>query len=220
MEKYFLFLKKQFSFKGRFNKMQYLISILITAIFSFVLNLVIILSFEDSDIYQKPSSLVYAEKKNDIASNKYYDHCFFYDTNDPEEIQINERLKRDMERRETIYNQEFWKYDDNKDILILFFIIVLNIPVALFLIASGTKRSHDIGDSGILQIALPIYIWVLLFKNSEKSDNLYGEYIFSDIKVMDNKNNIETMVSDICPQCKNPNTNRSTTCEWCGNQIS
>ena len=218
MEKYFLFLKKPFSFKGRFNKMQYLISILITAIFSFVLTLVIILLFQDSDIYQKPSSLVYAGKKFDIASNKYYDHNN-YDTNDPEEIQINERLERDMERTETIYNQELWKYHDNKDILILFFIIVLNIPVALFLIASGTKRSHDIGNSGILQIALPIYIWVLLFKNSVKADNLYGTYLLSDINIRDNQNNIETLVSEICPHCKNPNTKRIRLCEWCGNQI-
>ena len=161
MDKYFLFLKKPFSFKGRLNKMQYLISILITAIFSFVLTLVIILLFNDSDIYQKPSSLVYARKKFDIAIDKYYDHNYYY-TNDPEEIQINERLERDMERTETIYNQELWKYHDNKNILILFFIIVLNIPVALFLIASGTKRSHDTGDSGILQIILPIYIFILM----------------------------------------------------------
>ena len=26
-------------------------------------------------------------------------------------------------------------------------------------------------------------------------------------------------ILEICPHCKNPNTNRSTTCEWCGNQI-
>jgi uncharacterized membrane protein YhaH (DUF805 family) len=218
MEKYFLFLKKPFSFKGRFNKMQYLISLLITLIFSFILTVIVISLFEEGGIYPEPSSLVYARKKCEIASNKYYEH-WNYDTNDPEEIQINERLKRDEERTATIYFQEEWKYRDNEYILILFFIIVLNIPVALFLIASGTKRSHDIGDSGILQIALPIYIWVLLFKNSVKSENLYGAYIFSDIKISDNKNKIETMVSDNCPNCKNPNTQNLKICEWCGNQI-
>jgi hypothetical protein len=31
--------------------------------------------------------------------------------------------------------------------------------------------------------------------------------------------NIDELISEICPHCKNPNTNRSTTCEWCGNQI-
>ena len=219
MDKYFLFLKKPFSFKGRLNKMQYLISILITAIFSFVLTLVIILLFNDSDIYQKPSSLVYARKKFDIAIDKYYDHNYYY-TNDPEEIQINERLERDMERTETIYIQELWKYHDNKNILILFFIIVLNIPVALFLIASGTKRSHDTGDSGILQIILPIYIFILMLKKSEKKDNIYGLYILPEIKAEKNKTNNENLIPQVCPNCKNPNTNLSTTCEWCGNQIA
>ncbi len=26
-------------------------------------------------------------------------------------------------------------------------------------------------------------------------------------------------VPDVCPQCKNSNTQKSSTCEWCGNQI-
>jgi uncharacterized membrane protein YhaH (DUF805 family) len=150
MEKYFLFLKKPFSFKGRFNKMQYLISLFITILFFFI----------------------------------------------------------------SIFVSELLGFGLNAIMLVL-----ILIPHALFLIASGTKRSHDIGDSGILQIALPIYIWILLFKNSEKVDNIYGAYIFSEIKVRDNKNNIETLVSEICPNCKNPNTQNLRICEWCGNQI-
>ena len=97
--------------------------------------------------------------------------------------------------------------------------VPISMTLALFLIASGTKRSHDIGDSGMLQIALPFYIWVLLFKNSEKSDNIYGAYILSDINTIDNPNKIETLVSEICPNCKNPNTHNLKICEWCGNQI-
>lgn len=31
----------------------------------------------------------------------------------------------------------------------------------------------------------------------------------------DSSTNLES-----CPQCKNPNTNRSNFCEWCGNQIA
>jgi hypothetical protein len=31
--------------------------------------------------------------------------------------------------------------------------------------------------------------------------------------------NVVELISEICPHCKNPNANRSTTCEWCGNQI-
>lgn len=152
MEKYFLFLKKPFSFKGRFNKMQYLISILITAILDCIFFVVV-----------------------DELTHSY------------SELEL--------------------------------YLTILNIPLALFLIASGTKRSHDIGDSGILQITLPIYIWILLFKNSEKADNIYGAYIFSDIKISDNQNNIETLFSEICPNCKNPNTQNLKICEWCGNQI-
>ncbi len=147
MEKYFLFLKKPFSFKGRFNKMQYLISILITAILDCIFFVVV-----------------------DELTHSY------------SELEL--------------------------------YLTILNIPLALFLIASGTKRSHDIGDSGILQITLPIYIWILLFKNSEKADNIYGAYIFSDIKISDNQNNIETLFSEICPNCKNPNTQNFKICEW------
>jgi hypothetical protein len=199
--------------------MQYLISILITAIFSFISILIIILLFDELDVYQKPTSLIFAEQELKVTYDKYSDQYIDY-TILPEEIKKNERLDRDKETAETIFGQEKMSYRNNQDFLTGLFLIILNIPLALFLIASGTKRSHDIGDSGILQIALPIYIWILLFKNSEKADNIYGEYIFSDIKISDNKNNIETMVSDICPQCKNPNTNLSTTCEWCGNQIA
>ena len=130
-----------------------------------------------------------------------------------------EKTKRDISTKTSIVMLEQMNYCDNKDYLVILFCIILNIPSALFLIASGTKRSHDIGDSGMLQIALPFYIWVLLFKNSEKSDNIYGAYILSDINTIDNPNKIETLVSEICPNCKNPNTHNLKICEWCGNQI-
>ena len=32
--------------------------------------------------------------------------------------------------------------------------------------------------------------------------------------------NTQVIIPDTCPHCKNPNTNRSTNCEWCGNQIA
>ena len=218
MEKYFLFLKKPFIFKGRFNKIQYLISLLITLIFSFVLTLVVILSFQKGVVYQEPTSLIFAETEMQAAKYEYYNHNYNPDL--PDEINKNERLKRDKNTAQDIFYQEKRSYRNNQDFLTGLFLIILNIPLALFLIASGTKRSHDIGDSGILQIALPIYIWVLLFKNSVKADNLYGTYLLSDINIRDNQNNIETLVSEICPNCKNPNTQNLKICEWCGNQIA
>ena len=40
------------------------------------------------------------------------------------------------------------------------------------------------------------------------------------IQLNDTNSNIKNIViPDICPNCKSPNANRSTTCEWCGNQI-
>jgi hypothetical protein len=42
-------------------------------------------------------------------------------------------------------------------------------------------------------------------------------------KMAENKNFLnnekKTAISETCPQCKNPNTNRLRSCEWCGNQI-
>jgi hypothetical protein len=42
----------------------------------------------------------------------------------------------------------------------------------------------------------------------------------------DNRNNTSQFntenkipIPDICPHCKNPNTTRLRSCEWCGNQI-
>ncbi len=31
--------------------------------------------------------------------------------------------------------------------------------------------------------------------------------------------NIDELIPDHCPQCKNPNTKKIRLCEWCGNQI-
>ena len=219
MEKYFLFLKKPFSFHGRFNKIQYLKIFFFTVIISFISIGGVILLFDEGGVYQKPYYLISAEKKMYVAEDKFSDQFnrnAFY----PEEFRKNQVLERDLEKAETTFYRELKDFHDNIYFYKILFIIILNTPLALLLIASGTKRSHDIGDSGILQIALPVYIWILLFKNSEQADNIHGAYIFSDIKISDNKNNIETMISDICPHCKNPNTNRSTTCEWCGNQIA
>ena len=208
MDKYIYFLKKPFSFRGRITRLEYLISILITPIFSIIAGLIMGLFFYGLEVYPKPSSLILAEKEYQVAEVKHY---AYYD---------NEELALRYDEA----SSHFWNLDDsyrnNLNYFTIIFFIILNIPIVLFLIASGTKRSHDTGDSGILQIILPIYIFILMLKKSEKKDNIYGLYIMPEIKAEKNKTNNENLIPQVCPNCKNPNTNRSTICEWCGNQIA
>ncbi len=206
MEKYFLFLKKPFSFQGRFNRIQYCISILLSLFISLIL--VIILAIIVNN-FPKPSSLEAAESSLEAARDLYY-------SNGTDNAQYNEKH---FERCGQYVRDEEEKYRDNKEIFVVIYILITSIPVLLFLVASGTKRSHDIGDSGKLQLVLPFYIWVLIFKNSEKSNNLYGEYIVPDKVKKENDDNLDILVAEFCPQCKNPNTQKLKICEWCGGQI-
>ena len=207
MDKYIYFLKKPFSFRGRITRLEYLISILITPIFSLIAGLIMALFFHVLEVYPKPSSLILAEQEYQVANDKYM-------ASYGEELAL----------RYSEASSHFWNLDssyrNNLSYFSLIFFIILNIPIVLFLIASGTKRSHDTGDSGILQIILPIYIFILMLKKSEKKDNIYGLYIMPEIKAEKNKTNNENLIPQVCPNCKNPNTNRSTICEWCGNQIA
>lgn len=54
-------------------------------------------------------------------------------------------------------------------ILSIFFI-----PILWFLYAQGTKRSHDIGNSGWFQL-IPFYVFWLLLQSGEVGPNKYGE---------------------------------------------
>jgi uncharacterized membrane protein YhaH (DUF805 family) len=56
---------------------------------------------------------------------------------------------------------------------------LLSLPSFYFLFAEGSKRCHDFGVSGWLQlitIAVPIFIFILIFIPRKKYDNEYGEY--------------------------------------------
>jgi uncharacterized membrane protein YhaH (DUF805 family) len=108
-----------------------------------------------------------------------------------------------------------WYHDDIPDIIIA---SIFLIPHFWYLFASGTKRLHDVGLSGWLQLIYPISIFIILFKKGQDIDNQYGESLFSDHSNSLSKTNI-TEVPNICPQCKNPNTAMLSSCEWCGNQI-
>jgi uncharacterized membrane protein YhaH (DUF805 family) len=215
MDKYIYFLKKPFSFRGRITRLEYLISILITPIFSLIAILIVLLFFNGLEVYPKPSSLILAEKEYQVAEVANDKNNALFDVGGYKEEISTEYVEAQLHLQNEHSNHEF-----NKSDLSILFWIILNIPIALFLIASGTKRSHDTGDSGILQIILPIYIFILILKKSEKKDNIYGLYILPEIKAEKNKTNNENLIPEVCPNCKNPNTNRSTICEWCGNQIA
>ena len=51
--------------------------------------------------------------------------------------------------------------------------ILLFIPMFWFILAQGTKRCHDLGNSGWFQL-IPFYIFWMLFAKSNCGDNKYG----------------------------------------------
>lgn len=61
--------------------------------------------------------------------------------------------------------------DNTPQGLLLYYIIY--IPLIWIFIAQGARRSHDIGDSGFLQL-LPWHYLFLLFKEGVKTTNEYG----------------------------------------------
>lgn len=68
-------------------------------------------------------------------------------------------------------------------IIISIFVMALNVPVVTmiycpltlwFIFAQGSKRSHDIGDSGWYQL-IPLYVLMLMFKEGDIGANEFGE---------------------------------------------
>jgi uncharacterized membrane protein YhaH (DUF805 family) len=58
-------------------------------------------------------------------------------------------------------------------------LVFMSLPCLYFLLAEGSKRCHDFGVSGWLQlltIVVPIFIFILIFIPRKKFDNEYGEY--------------------------------------------
>lgn len=62
--------------------------------------------------------------------------------------------------------------DDSLQGFIIYFAFF--IPLICIFFAQGSKRSHDIGDSGFCQI-LPWHYLSLLFKEGNKGTNEYGK---------------------------------------------
>jgi len=53
------------------------------------------------------------------------------------------------------------------------FVIIAVFPLYWILIAQGTKRAHDLGDSGWYQL-IPFYIFWMLLADSDPGINQYG----------------------------------------------
>lgn len=53
-------------------------------------------------------------------------------------------------------------------------VLILIIPMVWFLWAQGAKRCHDIDKSGWWQI-VPLFPFILLFKDGEAGENRFGE---------------------------------------------
>ncbi|MFZ3383605.1 MAG: DUF805 domain-containing protein [Candidatus Methanoperedens sp.] len=53
-------------------------------------------------------------------------------------------------------------------------VYIAYIPVIWFLLAQGSKRCHDRGNSGWYQV-IPLYVLWMLFEDSEKGTNQYGQ---------------------------------------------
>lgn len=65
--------------------------------------------------------------------------------------------------------------EDASTVLLAF----MSLPCFYFLFAEGSKRCHDCGVSGWLQlisIVVPIFIFILIFIPRKKYNNEYGEY--------------------------------------------
>ena len=54
------------------------------------------------------------------------------------------------------------------------FLVLLYIPIGWFALAQGTKRCHDLGNSGWFQW-IPFYYFIMLLKEGDKKTNYYGE---------------------------------------------
>jgi uncharacterized membrane protein YhaH (DUF805 family) len=101
---------------------------------------------------------------------------------------------------------------------------LLAIPSAWFLFAQGAKRCHDLGNSGWLQLILPISIWLMLFMKGEQQANEYGEPVTAPSSTERPARNSakvsNTPVPEVCPSCRNPNTGKLAVCEWCGHNMA
>lgn len=97
----------------------------------------------------------------------------------------------------------------------------LFVPLTIFQLAQGTKRCHDMGSSGWWQL-IPFFPIIMLFKEGDPGPNEYGENpknLTSGNNSYQNTNIQTLIIPEKCPHCKNPNSQKTRLCEWCGGQI-
>ena len=97
----------------------------------------------------------------------------------------------------------------------------LFVPLFIFQLAQGTKRCHDMGNSGWWQL-IPFYPIIMLFQEGDPGPNKYGDNpknVTTGNNSYYNTNKQALVIPEKCPHCKNPNSNRIRLCEWCGGQI-
>lgn len=97
-------------------------------------------------------------------------------------------------------------------------VIDINKSFKLWLFLSGKEikmtRTADLLD--IILSLIPVIGWIILFLDKKKGDAEIREILeFINIEF----DEVEIMAPSICPTCKNPNTTRLRSCEWCGNKI-
>jgi uncharacterized membrane protein YhaH (DUF805 family) len=63
--------------------------------------------------------------------------------------------------------------NDNNNVLVALFYLVFFSIWTWFLLAQGTKRCHDRGNSGWYQF-IPFYAFWMLFANGDDGENAYG----------------------------------------------
>ncbi len=64
-----------------------------------------------------------------------------------------------------------WVIEESKGDLV--FLTVTYLPIIWFVVAQGTKRCHDIGVTGWMQL-VPFYIFWMLFQPGKPENNSYG----------------------------------------------
>jgi uncharacterized membrane protein YhaH (DUF805 family) len=59
-------------------------------------------------------------------------------------------------------------------LLLITITIIIFIPMIFFIAAQGTKRCHDMGESGWYQL-IPFYCFLMLINEGDSGRNKYGE---------------------------------------------
>ena len=109
-------------------------------------------------------------------------------------------------------------------LILLFLCVILFITTIVWLSNGNGSDAFKVGIPSLIALTLSIGSFILSYryKKREGISAPLASQSTENIPIIDTmaSNNSQVIIPEICPHCKNPNTNLSTTCEWCGNQIS